>query len=383
MQGYALPHWIDISFYNKAPVDRARPFRVAKFTPRCDMHELQSGRFEMDAASSAHALTLLTNVLSPPATGEAASAGYDRAFFTASGRPPISSSQKQKSRHRSQQDDDARLSSSLRRGASSTALSALHSPSNKAAALASSSSAILAGRPPATPVTHSRAGSDDHDLVAEEALSWGQRTATRAIPAGSGGHRRVGSNTGSPRSVDPDDYDAAHSGSALGVGGGLMPPPAAGANAWTASVATAAPGVNYGGPLVGTPQPITAWSLHLMQRKAPSGGKVGGDAHRANRIINPSNPARNQHRVSAYRRRWYHAFPMSSAKEGAMVELPSVQWHSLCTPAILPLTTDYFPPTDELKRNYTENSYTLELADEVHYYKDLESVRVNSFFGLC
>lgn len=38
-------------------------------------------------------------------------------------------------------------------------------------------------------------------------------------------------------------------------------------------------------------------------------------------------------------------------------------WKSLCQPAILPLTTDYLPTPEQLRRDYTEGFYTLMLPE--------------------
>ncbi|TDH65607.1 hypothetical protein CCR75_003923 [Bremia lactucae] len=80
----------------------------------------------------------------------------------------------------------------------------------------------------------------------------------------------------------------------------------------------------------------------------------------------------NVMRLSSDRRRWSHLFPESDQntprvfKDGEedFVTLGEPRfrgpnWQSLTLPAILPLTTDHFPSTQELNQGYTEAFYTL------------------------
>jgi len=46
----------------------------------------------------------------------------------------------------------------------------------------------------------------------------------------------------------------------------------------------------------------------------------------------------------------------------------------LSTPACLPLTTDYFPPPEELDAIYQEYTYTVSLSEDNSYYKNTELV---------
>jgi hypothetical protein len=49
---------------------------------------------------------------------------------------------------------------------------------------------------------------------------------------------------------------------------------------------------------------------------------------------------------------------------GDSKHLPWIKWKSLCSPASLPLTTDYFPSSEELAELYQEYTYTVSLNDE-------------------
>ncbi|RHZ88514.1 hypothetical protein Glove_22g115 [Diversispora epigaea] len=74
-------------------------------------------------------------------------------------------------------------------------------------------------------------------------------------------------------------------------------------------------------------------------------------------LVNPCNPSKssNRHGVGTHLRRWEHIFPRPLPKS-------SVKWTSLCTPACLPVTTDYFPPINE-SGLYDEYTYTISLED--------------------
>ncbi|KAJ3178712.1 vacuolar membrane-associated protein iml1 [Gaertneriomyces sp. JEL0708] len=110
------------------------------------------------------------------------------------------------------------------------------------------------------------------------------------------------------------------------------------------------------------------------------GGGGGGGAPMVIRpnIINPFNPARNTYYKTPHNVRWRHVFTNPSPSSGMPVGNPHltaamntnilgsvamVEWKSLCTPACLPLTTDYFPSEQELGEEYQEYTYTVSLAD--------------------
>lgn len=65
-------------------------------------------------------------------------------------------------------------------------------------------------------------------------------------------------------------------------------------------------------------------------------------------------------KLTSNRRRWTHLFPILSIEN--RVHHASPNWLSLTTPAILPLTTDFYPQPKDLHTLYSESFYTLTLA---------------------
>ncbi|TGZ85488.1 hypothetical protein EX30DRAFT_361315 [Ascodesmis nigricans] len=74
-------------------------------------------------------------------------------------------------------------------------------------------------------------------------------------------------------------------------------------------------------------------------------------------VLNPSNPNQSGFTLADKYRRWHHVFP-KPAKTGA------VKWKSLCTPAMLPLTTEHFPTPEQLATEYQESPYVISQNDE-------------------
>lgn len=79
----------------------------------------------------------------------------------------------------------------------------------------------------------------------------------------------------------------------------------------------------------------------------------------------PWNPGKNIFINNSQMRRWHHVFPQlyRSLRQRRhrlwqlSGELNLIKWKSLCTPACLPLTTDYFPSMEELTTVFQEVSY--------------------------
>eukprot|EP00474_Spongospora_subterranea_P005055 CRZ05513.1 hypothetical protein [Spongospora subterranea] len=69
-------------------------------------------------------------------------------------------------------------------------------------------------------------------------------------------------------------------------------------------------------------------------------------------------------KIANNRRRWVHLFPKTDAP------LTQLNMRSLCMPAILPLTTDYFPSPDELQNEFRNTVHTLSLIPNDHRYHD-------------
>lgn len=69
-------------------------------------------------------------------------------------------------------------------------------------------------------------------------------------------------------------------------------------------------------------------------------------------LVNPCNPRKNNFDVNSQFRRWQHVFPKQ-------LRTASMKWKSLCSPASVPLTNDYFPTAAQLESEYEESPYRL------------------------
>jgi len=71
------------------------------------------------------------------------------------------------------------------------------------------------------------------------------------------------------------------------------------------------------------------------------------------------------------RRRWSHVFPQGVAE---FKRHAFINWKSLCQPAILPLTTDFFPSEESLRDDFLFNTYSVTLGalDSTHYNSHAE-----------
>ncbi|CAG8452402.1 12536_t:CDS:2 [Ambispora gerdemannii] len=81
--------------------------------------------------------------------------------------------------------------------------------------------------------------------------------------------------------------------------------------------------------------------------------------HYQQTLVNPCNPGKrslNRPGLASHMRRWEHIFPRKIARS-------TMKWNSLCTPACLPLTTDFFPPINE-QGAYNEYTYTISVDPE-------------------
>lgn len=68
--------------------------------------------------------------------------------------------------------------------------------------------------------------------------------------------------------------------------------------------------------------------------------------------VNPSNPDANPVDVSTLYSRWQHVFPRMS-------EMRVMKWKSLCSPAAVPLTTEYFPTKAQFESEYQRQPYNV------------------------
>lgn len=76
--------------------------------------------------------------------------------------------------------------------------------------------------------------------------------------------------------------------------------------------------------------------------------------------VNPSNPDNNEVDVSTLYSRWQHVFPRMS-------EMRVMKWKSLCSPAAVPLTTEFFPTKAQFESEYQRQPYNIsqETDDEL------------------
>lgn len=77
--------------------------------------------------------------------------------------------------------------------------------------------------------------------------------------------------------------------------------------------------------------------------------------------INPCNPTKNVIKATSDIRRWQHVLPLTYNPLRNEIWM---NWRSLCFPASLPLTTDYFPSAEELSEFYQEYTYNVSPADD-------------------
>jgi hypothetical protein len=74
-------------------------------------------------------------------------------------------------------------------------------------------------------------------------------------------------------------------------------------------------------------------------------------------LVNPCNPKKNNISIASQFRRWQHVFPKR-------LRTASVKWKSLCSPAAVPLTNEYFPSSEQLATEYNESPYKITQSDD-------------------
>lgn len=101
-------------------------------------------------------------------------------------------------------------------------------------------------------------------------------------------------------------------------------------------------------------------------------------------MINPSNPDTDKVDMARLYSRWQHVFVRPS-------EMRVMKWKSLCSPAAVPLTTEYFPTKEQFDREYQRQPYNIaqdfdddELAEEPRsreeFLRELISLRFSQGF---
>jgi hypothetical protein len=69
-------------------------------------------------------------------------------------------------------------------------------------------------------------------------------------------------------------------------------------------------------------------------------------------LVNPCNPKKNSINPRNQFRRWHHVFPRT-------IRAGTVKWRSLCSPAAVPLTHEWFPTAEQVAAEYNENPYKI------------------------
>ncbi|KAG9241519.1 vacuolar membrane-associated protein-like protein IML1 [Calycina marina] len=69
-------------------------------------------------------------------------------------------------------------------------------------------------------------------------------------------------------------------------------------------------------------------------------------------VLNPSNPSESDATGPSQYKRWQHVFPRP-------ILTNTMKWKSLCCPASVPLTTEYFPTKNQLETEYQQKPYNI------------------------
>ncbi|KAH7395088.1 hypothetical protein DE146DRAFT_615572 [Phaeosphaeria sp. MPI-PUGE-AT-0046c] len=69
-------------------------------------------------------------------------------------------------------------------------------------------------------------------------------------------------------------------------------------------------------------------------------------------LVNPCNPKKNSINPRNQFRRWHHVFPRT-------LRASTVKWRSLCSPAAVPLTHEWFPTAEQIATEYNESPYKI------------------------
>ncbi|KAH8728688.1 hypothetical protein GQ44DRAFT_646426 [Phaeosphaeriaceae sp. PMI808] len=74
-------------------------------------------------------------------------------------------------------------------------------------------------------------------------------------------------------------------------------------------------------------------------------------------LVNPCNPKKNSINPRNQFRRWHHVFPRT-------LKTGTVKWRSLCSPAAVPLTHEWFPTAEQITKEYNESPYKITQNEE-------------------
>jgi hypothetical protein len=94
-------------------------------------------------------------------------------------------------------------------------------------------------------------------------------------------------------------------------------------------------------------------------------------------VLNPSNSAANDTLGPSQYRRWQHVFPRP-------VFTKTMKWKSLCSPASVPLTTEYFPTKYQLDTEYQQKPYNISqnADDELNEHPKTREEFLRELIGL-
>ena len=103
-------------------------------------------------------------------------------------------------------------------------------------------------------------------------------------------------------------------------------------------------------------------------------------------LVNPCNPKKNVLSTMNQYRRWHHVFPRT-LRTGTM------KWRSLCSPAAVPLTHEWFPTAEQLSSEYNESPYKITQSDDEEILdaprgretliRELVAFRLSHGFQIC
>ncbi len=94
-------------------------------------------------------------------------------------------------------------------------------------------------------------------------------------------------------------------------------------------------------------------------------------------VLNPSNPSANDILGPGQYRRWQHVFPKP-------ISTKTMKWKSLCSPASVPLTTEYFPTKQQLDTEYQQKPYNISqnIEDELNQVPKPREELLRELIGL-
>ncbi|CAK7211839.1 vacuolar membrane-associated protein iml1 [Sporothrix curviconia] len=87
-------------------------------------------------------------------------------------------------------------------------------------------------------------------------------------------------------------------------------------------------------------------------------------------MINPSKPEANKIDSVTFNSRWQHVFPRPG-------EIRVMRWKTLCSPASVPLTTEYFPSKAQFESEYQQQPYSVSQEAEEDLLSEVPQTRDN------